>query len=263
MLSFIEFLQEKINFAKGRDNDFFYHNYAIITLVKGDINKYKVEGKTAGLWSHACKHLYELDPNYVENIVQQVKNTLIKYVEDDKHPRNYEFKMFSRDKKELSGDPKKLISKAPRASIINFLDLVNDKIMLKKELAPIESKMKKYLESLGDKYGTYIEEIIDKSVDVDQIEREEDKVTALTKERYVSFTVRNTETSIFNKLFFDTKNHIVVIKTNQFVNTCYRVSNSGSTVESFFKTVYDRVMRNAGFQKVSTYRAFSTAFNIS
>lgn len=49
MLSFIEFLQEKINFAKGRDNDFFYHNYAIITLVKGDINKYKVEGKTAGL----------------------------------------------------------------------------------------------------------------------------------------------------------------------------------------------------------------------
>lgn len=45
MLSFIEFLQEKINFAKGRDNDFFYHNYAIITLVKGDINKYKVEGK--------------------------------------------------------------------------------------------------------------------------------------------------------------------------------------------------------------------------
>ena len=37
MLSFIEFLQEKINFAKGRDNDFFYHNYAIITLVKGDI----------------------------------------------------------------------------------------------------------------------------------------------------------------------------------------------------------------------------------
>ena len=63
--------------------------------------------------------------------------------------------------------------------------------------------------------------------------------------------------------FFDTKNHIVVIKTNQFVNTCYRVSNSGSTVESFFKAIYDRVMRNAGFQKVSTYRAFSNAFNIS
>ena len=134
--------------------------------------------------------------------------------------------------------------------------------MLKKELAPIESKMKKYLEALGDKYGSYIEQIIDKSVDVDKIEHEEDKIDALTHDRYVSFTVRNTETGTFNKLFFDTKNHIVVIKTNQFVNTCYRVSNSGSTVESFFKAIYDRVMRNAGFQKSATYRAFSDAFNI-
>lgn len=47
---------------------------------KGDVSKYKVEGKTAGLWGHACKHLNQIDWPFVQNVVKQVKQTLIQYV---------------------------------------------------------------------------------------------------------------------------------------------------------------------------------------
>lgn len=59
--NFTDFLCEAIKFAKGKDNDYFFHNYAIITFNKGDVSKYKVEGKTAGLWSHACMQAFKPD----------------------------------------------------------------------------------------------------------------------------------------------------------------------------------------------------------
>lgn len=81
--NFTDFLCEAIKFAKGKDNDYFFHNYAIITFNKGDVSKYKVEGKTAGLWGHACKHLNQIDWPFVQNVVKQVKQTLIQYVKED------------------------------------------------------------------------------------------------------------------------------------------------------------------------------------
>ena len=131
MFAFKDYLIEAIRFSKGRDNDFFDNQFAIVTFNKGDINKYKVEGRTAGLWSHACKHLDEIDKQFVDNIVQQVKRTLIDYIEQDNHPKAYEFNYFNNNKKKVSGDPLTLIKQASRASIINFLDLVNDKYQLK------------------------------------------------------------------------------------------------------------------------------------
>ena len=90
MPDFKHYLLEAIKFKTGKDDDFFFDNYAIVTFGKNDIDKYKVEGRTAGLWSHACKHLDEVDKQFVDNIVAQVKRTMIQYVEDDNHPRTLE-----------------------------------------------------------------------------------------------------------------------------------------------------------------------------
>ena len=255
MISFSQFLEEAIRFAKGKDNDYFFRNYAIITFNKGDISKYKVEGNTAGLWSHACKHLNQIDWPFVQNIVKQVKQTLIQYVKEDNHPRSYEFNMFSKDKKKVDGDPKKLIAKAPYASIINFLDMINDKVMLKHQLAPIEEKCVKYLEALGDRYGHFIEQIIAKSEDVDKIERDQDKIKMLETSNFICFNTRNDNSDVYNKIFLDVANNLMVIKTGPSVNTCYQLGRGGLSRKEFFKNVIEHPMRERGFLKPATARA--------
>lgn len=253
--NFTDFLCEAIKFAKGKDNDYFFHNYAIITFNKGDVSKYKVEGNTAGLWSHACKHLNQIDWPFVQNVVKQVKQTLIQYVKEDNHPRTYEFSMFDRNKKKVEGDPKKLIAKDPYSSIINFLDMINDKVMLKKPLAPIEEKCVKFLEALGDRYGQFIEDVVKKGVDVDQIERDEDKIKALETENYICFNTRNDNSDVYNKIYLDVKDNIMVIKTGPMVNTCYQLGRGGLSRKEFFKHVIENPMHERGFLKPATARA--------
>lgn len=262
MRTFKQYFLESLRFAKGKDNDFFGNKFAIITFNKGDINKYKLEGKTAGIWSHACKHLDEIDKSFVDNIVQQVRRTLIDYVEQDNHPKAYEFNYFNDQKKKVAGDPLTLVKQASRASIINFLDLVNDKYQLKDPLAPIEKKMIKYLDALGDKYGSYIEDLISKSTNIDKIDGDANKVDAITNTRVIDFSIvglvgREAEMHIY----LDTKQDLIVIKTGPTVNTMYKVNYPGSGKRALLKAFDRKVMKNARFLKQSTYRAFDDYLN--
>lgn len=254
MISFSDFLFEAIKFARGKDNDYFFHNYAIITFNKGDVSKYKVEGKTAGLWSHACKHMNQIDWPFVQNVVKQVKQTLIQYVREDNHPRTYEFNMFDRDKKKVDGDPKKLIAKAPYASIINFLDMINDKVQLKQPLAPIEEKCVKFLDVLGDKYGEFIENVIEKCVDIDTNDGDQNKYDAIEKNNYICFGARNDESTVYNKIYLDIQGNIMIIKTGPMVNTCYQLGRGGLSKQQFLKVVIENPMCDRGFLKPSTAR---------
>ena len=257
MFTFKDYLTEAIRFSKGRDNDFFDNQFAIVTFNKGDINKYKVEGRTAGLWSHACKHLDEIDKQFVDNIVQQVKRTLIDYIEQDNHPKAYEFNYFNNDKKKVNGDPLTLVKQASRASIINFLDLVNDKYQLKDPRAPIEKKMIKYLEALGDKYGSYIEKAIESSTNIDRIEGDEQKTKAFSEKNVIDFVIvglKGHEAEM--RVYLDIKHDLIVIKTGPNVNTMYKVNYNGSGRKDLLKAFDRKVMKNARFFYQSTYRAF-------
>lgn len=258
MLSFKTYFLESIKFAKGKDNDFFNRQFAIITFNKGDINNYKVEGRTAGIWSHACKHLDEIDSAFVDNIIQQIKRTLIDYVEQDNHPKAYEFNYFNSDKKIVKGDPLTLVKQASRASIINFLDLVNDKYQLKKELSPIEQKMIKFLEKLGDQYGKHIQTMIDKATNIDRLESDQAKYDAFAKENVIEFSIiglLNGERPM--KIFLDIPHNYIIIKTGEFVNTMYKVDYRGSGRKALLNAFNKKVLRNARFANRSTYRAFS------
>lgn len=256
--SFKQYFLESIKFAKGRDNDFFNNQFAIITFNKGDINKYKVEGRTAGIWSHACKHLDEIDKQFVDNVVQQVRRTLIDYVEQDNHPKAYEFNYFNSDKKPVKGDPLTLVKQASRASIINFLDLVNDKYQLKDQLSPIEKKMLKYLDALGDKYGSYIESIIGKSTNIDKLSTDQQKYDAFEKQDVINFGIIGLLSSERPMtIYLDIKHDYIIIKTGEFVNTMYKVNYKGSGRQALLNAFNKKVMKNARFANQSTYRAFS------
>lgn len=257
MPDFKHYLLEAIKFKTGKDDDFFFDNYAIVTFGKNDIDKYKVEGRTAGLWSHACKHLDEVDKQFVDNIVAQVKRTMIQYVEDDNHPRTYEVNYFNKDGNKISGSEKDLVNKASRASIINFLDMVNDKVQLEKQLAPIESKMVKFLKALGDRYAQIIEDKINKAVNIDSIESIEDKKKAIDDNAIITFYIRRRfiRSEVDTKIYLDLVNHILIVQTNGYVNTMYQYNNSGDSKMSMLKAFVNRFMRNASIIKPSTRSA--------
>lgn len=97
--------------------------------------------------------------------------------------------------------------------------------------------------------------MVKKGVDVDQIERDEDKIKALETENYICFNARNDNSDIYNKIYLDIKNNIMVIKTGPMVNTCYQLGRGGLSRKQFFKHVIEIPMRERGFLKPATARA--------
>lgn len=87
--------------------------------------------------------------------------------------------------------------------------------------------------------------MVKKGVDVDQIERDEDKIKALETENYICFNTRNV----------DVKDNIMVIKTGPMVNTCYQLGRGGLSRKEFFKHVIENPMHERGFLKPATARA--------
>jgi len=263
MSDFISMIEEALRFAKGKDDDFFNKQFAIITVNKGDINKYKVEGRTAGIWSHACKHLSEIDQEFVDNIIQQVKRTLIDYVDQDNHPKAYELNYFNNQGTKEEGDPLAMVKKASKASIINFLDLVNDKVQLHDKLSPIEEKMVKFLETLGQRYGAYIEAMMEKAEDIDRLTGVDAKYKAFSSGRIISFNIIGL---LGNdrpmKVYLDLVHDFIIIKTGEFVNTMYKVNYKGSGRKALLRAFNYKVMKNARFANVDTYRAFSDLLDL-
>lgn len=97
--------------------------------------------------------------------------------------------------------------------------------------------------------------MVKKGVDVDQIERDEDKIKALETENYICFNTRNDNSDVYNKIYLDVKDNIMVIKTGPMVNTCYQLGRGGLSRKEFFKHVIENPMHERGFLKPATVRA--------
>lgn len=258
MINWEQTLLEALQFAKGRDNDFVADSYAIITFNKGDIKDYKIEGKTAGLWSHACKHLDEIDKQFVDNIVQQVRNLMIEYIDQDNHPKSYEFNYYNGSKRVVKGDPETLAKRATRASIINFLDLVNDKVILQRKLAPIEAKCVKYLKALGRRYGQLLADTVHKAFDIDAVRGVDKKRLELNRQPIVGFEIDHSKINGKVMIYLDVKNELIIIKTDDEYNTMYRVNYQGSGRIAMYKAFDRKVMKSARFKDYQTGQAFNS-----
>lgn len=256
MQSYYEYIPESVKFAVGKDGDYFYDKYALVTFTRNDKRDYKVEGKTAGLQSHACKHLSEIRPEFVNNIVTQVKNTLSQYIADANHPKDYEFKYYKDFRTEVRGDPQKLLNQAPREAIINFLDLVNDKVMMRRPLAPIEQKMRKYLSVMGDEYMKAINSFMDSAVNLDEIPYEEQAIHDIRTNATVCFWIERMGRDI--KVYLNFANRFMILRSYNVVNTGFQLSNTTPDRRSVIGTFLRRFARDSRFYKQSTYRALKT-----
>ena len=257
MLKFTEWstLDEAIKFARGKDGDFFYDRKQILTLKKGDKDQYRVEGRTAGLWSHAIKHLEEVRPEFVANIIKQIKSTLVEYVKSGRAPDDFEVRYFSTDTTSKVKEPLKLINKAPQAAIINLLDLINDKAMLKKSLSEIEEKLVKYIKALADEYASVIERHMKEAVDLDSLRDTSAVRKTLDSSKTVSFYVTS-----FNKemrIYLNFRERFFIITEADGVHTGFQISDTEPTVQSVIKTFMSRFGRKMRFRNYAVYKAFS------
>lgn len=256
MLSFKEFLSEQIRFAVGKDDDFFYDRFKIIVFKKGDIKEYRVEGRTAGLWSHACKHLEEVEPEFVAQVISQVKQTIAEYIKSDNHPKDYEFRYFSTLTTSKTKDPLKILGSVPREAVVNFLDLVNDKIYTKKELAPIEKKMVKYLKALGNKYAQFIEKIMDKAESIESSRTTEQAKELIQNSDTISFRVIRKDHEM--KMYIDFKHRFLIIRDMGGVHTGFQISDTLPNRKSVISTFMERFGRGLRFENINVYRAFKS-----
>lgn len=257
MLKFTEWstLDEAIKFARGKDNDFFYDRKQLLTLKKGDKDQYRVEGRTAGLWSHAIKHLEEVRPEFVANVIKQIKNTLVDYVKSGKAPSDFEVRYFSTENTSKIKEPLKLINKAPQAAVINLLDLINDKAMLKKPLSEIEEKLLKYIKALADEYAGVIEGHIQEATALDGLRDTRAIRDAILKAKTVSFYVSSFDKEM--RIYLNFKERFFIITEADGVHTGFQISDTQPNVTSVLKTFMSRFGRKMRFRNYNVYKAFT------
>lgn len=257
MLKFTDWvaLDEAIKFARGKDNDFFYDRKQLLTLKKGDKEQYRVEGRTAGLWSHAIKHLEEVRPEFVANVIKQIKTTLIDYVKSGKAPSDFEVRYFSTDTTSKVKEPLKLINKAPQAAIINLLDLINDKAMLKKPLTEIEEKLVKHIKALADEYARVIEGHMKEAVSLDGLKDARAVRDAVMKAKTVSFYVSSFDKEM--RIYLNFKERFFIITEADGVHTGFQISDTQGNITSVIKTFMSRFGRKMRFRNYAVYKAFS------
>lgn len=244
MIGFTEFcrrLSEDVQFVRGRDDDYFYDNFQLITFNRNDVRNYKIEGKTAGIDSHACKHLDEIDSAFVDSVLQQVRNAMVEYIRAGNYPKSYEFNYFDgyfKADKTASANPIKAINTAPREAVINFLDLVNDKRLNGKDLAPIEAKMTKFLDTLGAHYDDYIQNLIKNAVSLDSSPYQNEIRNTLNRSPIVKFGVDRSHRDMI--IYLDFTNNTICMREMDGVHTCFRVDGTFATRGAFIQTIMRR-----------------------
>ena len=249
MFTFAQYLTEaNIRFANAKDVDFYGDiengKETIITFTKDGIANYKEEGKTHGLWSHALKHLVELDSSFVDNVCVQVKGTMIEYLKEGNYPREFEFRYFTNKTVSKTKNPLKLVNTATRESIINFLDMINDKVISREKLAPVEEKMVKYLKTIGDEYAKHIESIRKASVDLDSAKDVREARQMIRDASVFAFSVIiknfDGDGTHEKKFIISVPDRAIVIENNHGVNTCFQISDCMGGKVAVVRKVFER-----------------------
>lgn len=245
MISFLEFLEERVNFASAKDSDYpALTDTGILVFSEEAYKKYKVEGKTHGLNSHAIKHLIEFDPAYVNQIISSCRSFLLDLLEKDKE---LEIRYYKSPTQMSKNKPKKIVSSASNGAFMNMFDLINDMKLSKQKLNPIESKMLKYINQFGQRYESIIERKLKNVTDLDSLSFEEIEKRLSEKRGVVSFGVldRNVSKTIYVDLGDDT----MIITTPDFVRSMFRMDNEA-------KRYVPVKFRSARFDNYNVLKAF-------
>lgn len=223
---------EAIKFVNGKDDDYFYKKFGLITVTKQGAKQYKLTPgkKTAGLAGHAAKHLIEIDREFVSQMFYKIKGLLI-----DAAKRGDDENIISvyKDGRRgpMKGDVVEYIKRAPFFSVANTLDMINDKIELNQPLSDLEQQIAVYMEKMANHYGRYIETAIKNAIDLDKVEKQEDVEKLLGGNGVVSFDAEcfknaEDERGIYQTIYVDLEKQVVIFTSRRGVHSAYRIGAS-------------------------------------
>ena len=148
------------------------------TVVFSEDEVYEVQGETHGKESHAIKHFAEFEPGKVSAAVDQAisiaKDSDTLYIID----RGGNI-VHSGD------DAKKQIN---TNSMLNTLDLINDKQKNNEPLSPVEQKLTPIIQALTTEYDQLVQSYLDRDNDIDNLTDPEEITKALQSGDIVKFT---------------------------------------------------------------------------
>lgn len=222
MKSFIEYLEEKIQFAYGRDQDYTVDPKSIIFFSEEDIKTYVENGKTHGVQSHAIKHLVEFLPEEVKQLVGQARQIIKSFVERG----SIKFcGLYLRGRTFKDTNPLNVITQAKDGAILNTLDMINDKYVNKRQLLAVESSLySKVIKSFEKQYIKEIEKRINKAVDLDKAS-EQEIYNAVDATSVIKFS--GTQGNFKYVWYLDLKDNTVIMESSDMIRTMYKYNKPG------------------------------------
>lgn len=222
MKSFIEYLEEKIQFAYGRDQDYTVDPKTIIFFSEDDIKTYVENGKTHGVQSHAIKHLVEFLPNEVKQLVGQARQIIKTFIEKG----SVKFcGLYLRDRSFKDTNPLNVVTQAKDGAILNTLDMINDKQVNKRQLLSVESSLySKVIKSFEKQYEKEIQKRISKAIDLDKA-TEQGIYDAIDGTNVIKFT--GTQNNGKYTWYLDLKDNAVVMESGDMIRTMYKYNKPG------------------------------------
>lgn len=230
-------LYEEFIFHKSKDEDNPGNKQVIIF---DDSEKYTEEGDTHGSLSHAIKHYGEFYPDKLSSILNDALN-FIKSKSDiilNNTKDNEPIAKGEEAKKQINAN-----------SVLNTLDLINDKILNKQELTEEEKEIQeKFLNKLNTEYNDLVTEYIEKSVDIEGKSQEEIQklISSKTKLRFKG-TYKGTPI----EYILDPTNTGMLAKSGDNVSTLFRIDKKGgdlNKVGAYFSRGVE--IENDGLKKI-------------
>ena len=236
MISFREFLlsEGRIDFQKGKDQDYTSHPTQFIVFSEEDESNYIIQGKTHGALSHAVKHLHEFKYNDAKKIAEKARRIIVDYFTD--HPEEF-CKIYDVIRGWSNDSGVSIVKSATPLTILNALDVINDKLVHKKKLIEVEHKLVPCCRSIEDKYINVIQDKIAKETDLTGLDLTADEFLKQIKgAEVIKF---EGESSIADSLhvWIDFRDRSMIIATpKDTIKSCYKIHNctNKSTAISMF-----------------------------
>ena len=248
MKSFIEYLEEKIQFAYGRDQDYTVDSKTFIFFSEDDIKTYVENGKTHGVQSHAIKHLVEFLPSEVKQLVGQARQIIKTFIEK----RSVKFcGLYLRGRSFKDTNPLNVITQAKDGAILNTLDMINDKYVNKRQLLAVESSLySKIIKSFEKQYTKEIEKRVNKAIDLDKVS-EQEIYDAIDATSVIKFS--GTQGSFKYVWYLDLKDNTVIMESSDMIRTMYKYNKPGigkQTVLNFLSKMKNTKIASKTVSKV-------------
>lgn len=234
MKRFLKYLEEQKRFAKGRDVDFTVDDKYVLCFNEKDKDTYHQTGdKTHGAESHALKHLGEFDSSFMREVMTSAMNHAVEFIK--KNPDHF-CGILSSKGVYVATERSKVLEKVDPYIVGNTLDLINDRVMTKKTLLPIERDLTSYTKKIKDRYVGIIDDKMKKAIDLDKI-KEEELSNAIKNAKIIKFDGWQ---GVAQEYYLDFTDNSIIICTPDYIRTLYRFDRDASSKKDVIRNFFSK-----------------------